>query len=315
MNPIISVIVPVYNGEQYLRECIDSILCQSFYDLELILVNDGSSDSSGIICDDYATKDKRVRVIHKNNEGINATRRRGVMEAQGEWIAFCDNDDSMPHDALKNLFDLTNDTDIVIGFPDYPNYNTPLTLEECRKNMITAKLLPPSPWAKLYRRELLTEDIFDFPREIDGEEDMIMNIRLIFKVNRAPHICFRKVYNFRRNVASVSHTKNFSLDHEQTFDMVREKSIPSNLINNYMNEIIWSRLNGLSVIAYESPDAIISWNHPYLVNLLNDIRKFDYNLNCQEWFFIHIKLKWMLKLFGLSILLKNFLRYRLGFNN
>ena len=75
MNPQISIIVPVYNGERYLHECIDSILNQSFTDFELILVDDGSKDSSVQICDDYAKKDYRVRVIHKQNEGINATRR------------------------------------------------------------------------------------------------------------------------------------------------------------------------------------------------------------------------------------------------
>ena len=193
MNPQISVIVPVYNGERYLHECIDSILNQSFKNLELILVDDGSTDDSGKICDAYALIDNRIKVIHKDNEGINATRKRGVDEAKGVWISFCDNDDSLPLDALNNLYELTNCTDIVIGFPDSPNYKTQLSLEECRRNMITAKLLPPSPWGKLYRRSLLTEDIFDFPREIDGEEDMIMNIRLMFKIERAPKICFKKV--------------------------------------------------------------------------------------------------------------------------
>ena len=99
MNPQISVIVPVYNGECYLHECIDSILNQSFTDFELILLDDGSSDKSGKICDEYAEKDQRIRVIHKDNEGINATRRRGVNEAKGIWVNFCDNDDSLPVDA------------------------------------------------------------------------------------------------------------------------------------------------------------------------------------------------------------------------
>lgn len=88
MNPQISVIVPVYNGERYLHECIESILNQSFTDFELILVDDGSLDKSGQICDEYAKKDQRIRVIHKNNEGINATRRRGVQESKGGWICF-----------------------------------------------------------------------------------------------------------------------------------------------------------------------------------------------------------------------------------
>ena len=315
MNPQISVIVPVYNGERYLHECIDSILNQSFTDFGLILVDDGSKDGSAHICDDYAKKDQRVRVIHKQNEGINATRRRGVREAKGVWVNFCDNDDSLPQDTLGGLYCLTEDTDIVIGFPDTPNYRRELSLDDCRRNMITAKLLPPTPWAKLYRRSLLTDDIFNFPREIDGEEDMIMNIRLMFKITRAPHICFKKVYNFRRNTASVSHTKRASLEHEEAFDKVREQSIPSAVINNYMSEILSSRLNGIVSIAYNNPETIAGWNHPYLIRLTNDIKKYNYQLNLQQWLLTHAHVKSLLKFFAFLIMLKSFLRYRLGLNN
>ena len=315
MNPQISVIVPVYNGERYLHECIDSILNQTFADLELLLLDDGSLDNSGKICDDYALKDKRVRVIHKKNEGINATRKRGVSEAKGTWISFCDNDDSLPLDALNNLFGLTGGTDIVIGFPDTPNYNRELSLEECRRNMITAKLLPPTPWGKLYRRSLLTEEIFNFPREIDGEEDMIMNIRLMFKIERTPRICFKKVYNFRRNTASVSHTKKASLEHEDAFDRVRAASIPTNMINNYMSEILWSRLNGIVSIAYNDPGSIVGWQHPYLKCLKEDINKYDYKLNLQQWLLLNIRVGYCLKMCAFLVILKNFIRYRLGLNN
>lgn len=315
MNPLISVVVPVYNGERYLHECIYSILNQTFADLELILLDDGSSDNSGKICDDYALKDKRVRVIHKKNEGINATRKRGVSEAKGTWISFCDNDDSLPLDALHNLFNLTDNTDIVIGFPDTPNYNKELSLDECRRNMITAKLLPPSPWGKLYRRSLLTEEIFNFPREIDGEEDMIMNIRLMFKIERTPRICFKKVYNFRRNTASVSHTKKASLDHEEAFDKARAASIPTYLIGDYMSEILWSRINGIVTIAYNDPGSITAWRHPYLIRLANDIKDYNYKLNIQQWLLIHIHKKFLLRFIALTIMLKYFIRYRLGLNN
>ena len=315
MNPQISVIVPVYNGERFLHECIDSILNQSFTDFELILVDDGSKDGSAHICDDYAKKDQRVRVIHKQNEGINATRRRGVREANGTWINFCDNDDSLPQDALENLYCLTENTDIVIGFPDTPNYRRELSLDDCRRNMITAKLLPPTPWAKLYRWSLLTDDIFDFPREIDGEEDMIMNIRLMFKITRAPHICFKKVYNFRRNTASVSHTKLASLEHEEIFDKIRAISIPSDVISCYMSEILWSRLNGLVSIAFNNPESIVEWKHPYLIQLKSDIKRYQYKLNFSQWLMVHIRTKKILKLCVFMFMVKNFIRYRLGLNN
>ncbi len=143
--PKISIIVPVYKGEQFLNECIDSILAQTYTDFELILLDDGSPDNSGKICDNYAHRDSRVRVIHKTNEGINATRKRGVEEAKGEWIVFCDNDDSMPQDAIENLMAESEGTDLVIGFPDEPINTRPLSFEDFRINSITAKRFPPTP--------------------------------------------------------------------------------------------------------------------------------------------------------------------------
>lgn len=88
-----SVIVPVYNTEKYLRRCVDSILAQTFTDFELLLINDGSSDNSGAICDEYAEKDSRVRVFHKENGGVSSARNLGLDNARGEWITFVDSDD------------------------------------------------------------------------------------------------------------------------------------------------------------------------------------------------------------------------------
>ena len=92
-NPKISIIVPVYNVEQYLRRCIDSILNQSFADFELLLIDDGSKDKSGAICDEYAAKDSRIRVFHKENGGVSSARNIGLENARGEWLSFIDGDD------------------------------------------------------------------------------------------------------------------------------------------------------------------------------------------------------------------------------
>jgi len=102
--PKISVIVPVYNVEKYLHRCVDSILNQTFTNFELILVDDGSVDQSGIICDEYAKKDKRVHVIHKKNGGVSAARNIGIDEAQGEYISFCDSDDYFELDFLQHAY-------------------------------------------------------------------------------------------------------------------------------------------------------------------------------------------------------------------
>ena len=97
----ISVIIPIYRSEAYLADCIESVLHQTLSDLELILVDDGSDDSSGSICDDYAKRDKRIRVIHQPNRGRTEARARGVAEAKGEWVAFVDSDDRLGSNSLK----------------------------------------------------------------------------------------------------------------------------------------------------------------------------------------------------------------------
>lgn len=100
---MISVIVPVYNTEKYLKRCIDSILSQTFIDFELLLIDDGSTDSSGTICDEYALKDVRIRVFHKENGGASSARNLGLDNAQGDWITFCDSDDFVYSDWLSNF--------------------------------------------------------------------------------------------------------------------------------------------------------------------------------------------------------------------
>ena len=102
-NPMVSVIVPVYNAESTLRRCADSILEQSYPDLELILVDDGSKDASPLICDSYMQKDARVRVIHKPNSGASATRNLGIAEARGHYLQFVDSDDWLAPDFTEKL--------------------------------------------------------------------------------------------------------------------------------------------------------------------------------------------------------------------
>lgn len=103
MQPKISIIVPVYKVENYLCRCVDSILAQTYTDFELLLINDGSPDNSGVICDEYAQKDNRVRVFRKENGGVSSARNLGLEKAQGEWIAFCDSDDYVTSNWLASF--------------------------------------------------------------------------------------------------------------------------------------------------------------------------------------------------------------------
>lgn len=114
MNPDVSVIIPVYNVELYLSRCIDSVLNQAFQNYEIILIDDGSSDSSGKICDIYAGNDSRISVIHQNNLGVSAARNVGIMHAKGDFITFVDADDWLDKEYLNILFQLavSNNADI-----------------------------------------------------------------------------------------------------------------------------------------------------------------------------------------------------------
>ena len=143
MNEKIGVIVPVYKTEKYVAECIESILAQTYTNFRLILVDDGTPDGAGAICDEYATKDPRITVIHQENAGVTRARARGVEEAADcEWITFVDSDDSITNSALENLLKgLYNNSNIVIiDFHKKYTNKTYISIEEYRLCLLSEKL-------------------------------------------------------------------------------------------------------------------------------------------------------------------------------
>lgn len=124
MNPFISIIIPVYKVEAYINKCLDSILAQNYDDFEVILVDDGSPDNSGTICDEYSSKDARVKVIHKANAGVGAARNSGIDVAKGEWIMFVDSDDYIDQGMLQSGVDAianNKDTDVILFYNSMDN--------------------------------------------------------------------------------------------------------------------------------------------------------------------------------------------------
>ena len=189
----ISIVVPVYNAEQYLFECINSVLTQSYQNFELILVDDGSKDSSGKICDEYGCKDARIKVIHQQNGGVTSARRKGVEEAHGEWVSFVDADDKVTSDGIKVLADyITKDPelDIIEGsytwfYPDgtskvRPNVSiekgpTYYNGHDYALSLCQEKGVSRGPWSKLIRKSiLLKSDALNIPRWITNREDTMM---------------------------------------------------------------------------------------------------------------------------------------------
>ena len=122
MDKLISIIVPVYNVEKYVAECIESIIKQTYQNLEILLIDDGSTDNSGKICDKYAEKDKRIKIIHKENGGVSSARNLGLDLAQGEYIAFIDSDDFVSNKYIESLYSAIEHKDAEIVLSKYSNY-------------------------------------------------------------------------------------------------------------------------------------------------------------------------------------------------
>ena len=137
-NPKISIIVPVYNVEQYLPRCIDSILNQSFADFELLLIDDGSKDKSGAICDEYADKDDRIRVFHKENGGVSSARNIGLENARGEWLSFIDGDDEIT-EGYFNIRQEHEGVDVIIKSYSVVNADGRVTCHNNELSILTGK--------------------------------------------------------------------------------------------------------------------------------------------------------------------------------
>ena len=279
--PKISVIVPVYKAEEYLHECIDSILKQTFCDFELILVDDGSPDSSGAICDEYAQKDNRIHVIHQSNGGVTSARAAGVKASKAEWITFVDADDSLPGNALAALASkLDEGTDIVIGNIDERKYPDSIELDEYRSACISGRIFHSGPYARVFSASLFNDHTFDIPRRIKRGEDLIMNVRLAFATNKPPRIINKKVYDYRVNESSVMHITKHDLEHATLFHHYLEESIPNN--EHYEKDIIHNKIISIFNVIYDNPTdrtwrESVFWN-----NLKHDILKTGYKLSLKE---------------------------------
>ena len=194
--PEISIIVPVYNVGKYLSLCIESIIRQKFINLELILINDGSKDNSGSICDKYAEIDNRIKVIHNKNQGVSKTRNLGIKLAKGKFIMFCDSDDWVDEDWCKNLYDLQikNSNSLNLSGLNFINYRT----ENCKNDnkvfnikektsyiklkefyLLYDNQLLNSPCNKIYNKELIDSNNLRFKENLSLGEDLLFNLEYL----------------------------------------------------------------------------------------------------------------------------------------
>ncbi len=233
--PKLSAVVPVYHVEKYLGQLIESLQNQTLSDLEIILVDDGSPDRSGQICDEYAAKDGRIRVIHKKNGGVGAARNDGLAAATGQWLYFCDSDDYLDTDALEKLVTTGEQSGAEVVFGDVrmlSGDNAQLlhfhreafvtdekeTMERLAKTVFGRRYchLPPEggpakccyggPWNKIVRRELLEREKLTFDLSVRGIcDDLLYSVHLFAAAKKVAYVP-TVIYNYRLLTGSITHS-------------------------------------------------------------------------------------------------------------
>ncbi len=198
MNEIkVSIIVPLYNAEKFAKRCIESVLIQTFSNYELILINDGSKDNTGAICDQYAAKDARIKVLHKVNGGVSSARNKGLDIAKGEWITFLDADDWIEPNFLCIVDDNNDSIDWILGqWRTVWDYGHPSEINEQIKksefknwdeikhiwNKIANEDICRCPWGKFFRRSIIEDNNLRFDHNLTYGEDTVFNYQFLTKI-------------------------------------------------------------------------------------------------------------------------------------
>jgi len=272
MNPKLSIIVPIYKVEQYLPKCIDSILAQTFTDFELILVNDGSPDNCGRICDKYAKKDKRVIVVHKKNGGVSTARNAGIHAAKGEYIGFVDSDDVIHEKMYEILYknaslyssdlvvcdffktEVNNSVDMKTNIQDYhvKKFSNIEALHQLFPEKYDSYATGAGNsmkwvvlWNKLYKRELFKQNKF-----LDGricEDEFIMH-RILFCCKKVIYLTAPLYYYvqspnsiIRSSFSKERLDKVYALkDRADFFVAIKESSLHHKAFKSYIGSFFWN---------------------------------------------------------------------------
>jgi len=242
MRPLVSVVLPIYNVENFLERCITSVVNQSYKNLEIILVDDGSPDKCPIICDEWAKKDDRIKVIHKQNAGLGMARNTGIENATGEFICFFDSDDFVDEATIEkclNTMEKDESQVVVFGYSEIDSEDNVTPVPICSKKSlylgddILKELLPNllslnisagiSAWSKMYRTSALKSGNIKFVSEREiVSEDAYFALEFFGKISRAS-VINENLYYYYKNSNSL--TKSYKPDRQVKNDVYLEKSV------------------------------------------------------------------------------------------
>ena len=303
---MVSIIVPVYNVESYLDECIQSIVNQTYQNWECILINDGSMDNSEHICDTWVEKDNRIHVIHQSNQGVSAARNTGIQHAKGEYITFIDSDDWIEKNYLYSFIEAlqNNQSDLIVSGLIH-NYNngetkiyTPQSPESFNLNwqninsfvsLNKIHLLYP-PYVKLYKAQLIKKYNIRFNKQYSYGEDLLFNYDYLEHVNTIT--CIDKAYYHYRIIGN--NTLSSKLRHDQfETDYAQWKVLQSfyqrkNLWNEEAKELLYQRLWGIVYDGLFLYPKLKSANYQYIQNILstkeiNELASYKEMFPCKTW--------------------------------
>ncbi|MCM3116038.1 glycosyltransferase [Neobacillus sp. MER 74] len=275
MNKKVSIIIPVYNSEDTLKQCVNSVLQQTYQNIQVILVDDGSNDSSAEICDHFAKTDKRVEVIHMKNSGVSSARNIGIKCATGEYMLFLDSDDYYDECALEKIlnFNGAKEVDLVIfGYSEISENSCKRVIFQsddkvCSKKEFLIKTLDINwemyfnvPWNKMYKTRIIKENNIIFDSSMTLGEDAVFNNNVYMYANRIV-LADMSLYNYvTTNEGSLSRNKKPTIDLWEVYYRIFETYVlifkAQNLYEKYENEI----------------------NFRYQLYILGMLKNFQYNM-------------------------------------
>ena len=294
-NAMVSIIVPIYKVEDYIKECIDSILAQTYPDFELILVDDGSPDNCGSICDEYAKDDDRIKVVHKQNGGLTSARNAGLKVSKGEWIMHVDGDDWIEPDMLENLVMTAekNNAEIVFGdFNKYGPYAGVKQLPSWNDNKFESMsnyiaYMMTTIWGSIAKRSLYTDNSLKSPESISYCEDFHLIVRLCHFAKKIVNV-HRPFYHYRYRPTSIvaNMSKRTEADEQWAYQDTIRFFKEQGVYEDYRKVMSWRVLKGAQELLLTPSE------HQRFLELFKDGREFIFS--CP---FVNKKIKmlaWML---------------------
>ena len=276
----VSIIVPVYNIENYIRVCVESILAQTYASLELILVDDGSKDNSGILCDEYAVIDTRVKVIHKENGGVSSARNAGLRQAKGDWIMHVDGDDWIEPDMIESLIEAAKATEADLVFSDFIKYgpnagNNQLPSWNSDKIDSMSRYIAyvmTTIWGSIAKRSLYIDHSLKSPEGISYCEDFHLIVRLCHYAKKIANV-HRPFYHYRYRPTSIM--SNMSRKTESDEQWVYQDTIrffkEQGVYEDYRKVMSWRTLKSAQELLLDPSE------HHRFMELFNDGKEFIFS--------------------------------------